>query len=159
MGTGGIDYYKDGRETFDNIHLIYNYPSGVKAKFTCLTSNAKDGYQIKVIGDKGTIILSYNDAHFFPEGDNKKELGIVDGVSGATTKWNKNAGIPIHVDHKEASLQALIDFKNSIINQTKPVSDIKTGANTAICVQMGLDAMYTNSIIKQTSFKDFKFYE
>lgn len=159
MGTGGIDYYKDGRETYDNIHLIYNYPSGVKAKFTCLTSNAKDGYQIKVMGDKGTIILTYNEAHFFPEGDKKKELGIVDGVSGATTKWNKNLGIPIQVPHKEASLQALIDFKNSITNRSKPISDIKTGANTAICVQMGLEAMYTNTIIKPTSFKGFKYYE
>ena len=159
MGTGGVDYYKDGRETYDNIHLIYNYPSGVKAKFTCLTSNAKDGYQIKVMGDKGTIILSYTKAWFFPEGGKKKELGIVDGVSGATVKWEKGLGIPITVDHKEPSLQALIDFKDSITNNSKPISDIKTGANTAICVQMGLEAMYTNSIIKQDEFKGFKFYE
>ena len=29
MGVGGIDYWKDGRETYDNVHLIYTYPSGV----------------------------------------------------------------------------------------------------------------------------------
>ena len=152
IGTGGVDYYKDGRETYDNIHLIYNYPSGVKAKFTCLTTNEKDGYQIKVMGDKGTIVLNYTKAWFFPEGNNNKELGVVDGVSGATTKWDKDLGYPINIEHKEPSLQALIDFKDSVIQNKKPVSDFKTGANTALCIQMGLDAMYNNEIVKRKEF-------
>ncbi|ALJ05449.1 dehydrogenase [Pseudalgibacter alginicilyticus] len=153
MGTGGVDYYKDGRETYDNIHLIYDYQSGVRAKFTCLTSNSKDDYQIKVLGDKGTIILNYAKAWFYPEGINaKKELAIVDGVSGATMKWDKGLGIPITIDHKEPSLQALIDFKDSVINNKKPISDVKTGANTALCIQMGLDAMYNNEIVKSPEF-------
>ncbi|MDO5970725.1 Gfo/Idh/MocA family oxidoreductase [Flavivirga aquimarina] len=147
MGTGGVDYWKDGRETYDNIHLIYNYPSGVKATFTCLTSNAKDDYKIKVMGDKGTILLDYAKAWFFPEGKGKKELGIVDGVSGATTKWDKNSGIPIEFEHKEPSKQALIDFKDNIIYNKKPISDVTTGANAAICIQMGLDAMYNNKVV------------
>jgi len=151
MGSGGVDYWKDGRETYDNIHLIYNYASGVKAKFTCLTSNAKDGYQIKVLGDKGTIILDYTKAWFFPEGG-KKELGVVDGVSGATATWDKNLGFAIEVNHKEPSLQALIDFKDNIINNKKPISGIKTGANTAVCIQMALDAMYNNKIVKAPTF-------
>ncbi|WP_308993506.1 Gfo/Idh/MocA family oxidoreductase [Mariniflexile litorale] len=152
MGTGGVDYWKDGRETYDNIHLIYNYPSGVKAKFTCLTSNAKDGYQIKVMGDKGTIILDYAKAWFYPEGGSKKELGIVDGVSGATVNWEKGLGFPIILEHTEPSEQALIDFKDSIIFNKKPISNIITGANTAICIQMGLDAMYHNKIVHSPAF-------
>lgn len=152
MGTGGVDYYKDGRETFDNIHLIYSYPSGVKAKFSCLTSNSKDDYQIKVIGDKGTIILNYSNAWFYPEGGNKKELGIVDGVSGATSNWVKGQGIPINMQHTEPSQQALIDFKDSIIFNNKPISNVVTGANTAICVQMALDAMYDNKIVNRSNY-------
>ncbi|WP_366186922.1 Gfo/Idh/MocA family oxidoreductase [Flavobacterium ovatum] len=152
MGTGGVDYYKDGRETYDNIHLIYNYPSGVKAKFTCLTSNAKDDYQIKVMGDKGTIILDYTKAWFYPEGKDKKEYGTVDGVSGATVIWEKGLGIPITVEHLEPSEQALIDFKDSIVLNKKTISDVITGANTAICIQMGLDAMYNNKIVSSPAF-------
>lgn len=152
MGAGGIDYWKDGRETFDNIHLIYTYPSGVKAKFSCLTSNAKDGYQIKVMGDKGTITLDYSNAWFYPEGMGKKELGIVDGVSGATAKKYNDLGSPIKVEHREPSEQALIDFRDNIIYNKKPISDITTGANAAICVQMGLDAMYKNEIVKMPIF-------
>lgn len=152
MGTGGVDYWKDGRETYDNIHLIYNYSSGVKATFTCLTSNAKDGYKIKVQGDKGTFILEYSKAWFYPEGNHKKEMGTVDGVAGATVKWDKSLGIPIELPHKEPSEQALIDFSKNILDNKEPISNITTGANTAICIQMGLDAMYHNKVVKKPIF-------
>ena len=148
MGVGGVDYWKDGRETFDNVHLTYSYKNGVKAKFSCLTSNAKDGYQIKVLGDKGTLIVDYKDAWFYPEGKKNKVMGEVDGVSGATAKWDKAKGYNINIEHLEPSKQALIDFKNAIINNKKPLSDITTGAKTAVCVQMALDAMYNNEIVK-----------
>ena len=121
MGVGGVDYWKDGRETYDNVNLIYSYPNGIKAKFTCLTSNAKDGYQIKVIGDKGTIIIDTKNAWFYPEG--KKKHKVIEDV----------------------------DFKSSIINNKMPESSVITGAKAAICVQMGLDAMYNNEIVKWDS--------
>ncbi|MBS9462799.1 Gfo/Idh/MocA family oxidoreductase [Flagellimonas sp. 389] len=147
MGIGGVDYWKDGRETYDNIHLIYNYKNGVRAKFTCLTANAKDGYQIKVLGDKGSITLGYTEAWFYPENTNKKEKGNVDGVAGATIPWEQGKGYPITVEHTEPTAQAMIDFYNNIQNNKTPLSNIETGANAAICVQMGLDAMYTNKIV------------
>lgn len=151
MGTGGLDYWKDGREINDNIHLIYSYPGGIEAKFTCLGTNAVDGYQIKVLGSKGTIILGFADAWFYPEGNNEKELGNVDGVSGATVQWEQGKGIPIEVNHADPSRQALTDFRDSIVNQKNPISNIVTGAKTAISVQMALDAMYDNRIVKWQS--------
>ncbi|MFD2727606.1 Gfo/Idh/MocA family protein [Hyunsoonleella rubra] len=148
MGVGGIDYWKDGRETYDNIHLIYSYASGVKAKFTCLTSNAKDGYQIKVIGDKGTIIIDTRHAWFYPEGKRKNRvIKDVDGVSGATAQWDAEKGMRINVEHLGPSKQALLDFKTAIIDNSSPISNVITGAKTSICVQMGLDAMYNNKIV------------
>lgn len=149
MGVGGVNYWKDGRETYDNVHLVYSYPNGVKANFTYLTSNAKDGYQIKVIGDKGTIIIDLKNAWFYPEGNkNKRVLGDVDGVSGATVQWDKEKGYKINVEHINPSQQALLDFRDSVLNNKQPESNIITGAKTAICVQMGLDAMYNNEIVK-----------
>ncbi|MCL6274522.1 Gfo/Idh/MocA family oxidoreductase [Muricauda sp. 2012CJ35-5] len=148
VGIGGIDYWKDGRETFDNVQLIYSYENGVKATFTCLTGNAMDDYKIKVMGDKGTIILDYVNAWFYPEGAEEKELGEVDGVSGATVNWVKGKGIPLEVEHLDPSKQALMDFRDSIRNNTKPTSDITTGANAAVCVQMGLDAMIDERIVE-----------
>ncbi|TNJ44901.1 Gfo/Idh/MocA family oxidoreductase [Tamlana fucoidanivorans] len=148
QGVGGIDYWKDGRETYDNIHLIYKYPSGVKATFRCLTSNALGDYQIKVYGDKGTILIDYVNAWVYYEKGIEKELGEVDGVSGATVNSQmQGKGIPIHIEHNDPSKQALIDFRDSIVNNTEPISNIHTGANTAKAVQMSLDAMYKDEII------------
>ena len=149
MGIGGIDYWKDGRETYDNIHLIYSYPEGVRASFTCLTSNAMGDYKVKVMGDKGTYILDYAKAWFYPEGSYEKKIGEVDGVSGATLNWDQDRGIPIQFDHEDPSKQALIDFRDNIVNNTLPVSNAKTGAMAATCVQMGLDAMYDEVIMSK----------
>ena len=149
MGVGGVDYWKDGRETYDNVHLIYSYSNGIKATFTCLTSNAKDGYQIKVIGDKGTIIITTKNAWFYPEGKRKNRvLKDVDGVSGATAQWDIEKGYKINVEHLDPSKQALLDFRASVLNNKSPESGIINGAKAAICIQMGLDAMYNNEIVK-----------
>ena len=65
----------------------------------------------------------------------------MDGVSGATMKWDEAKGYPIVVDHIDPTLQALSDFSDSIKNNSKPVSNEHTGAQAAVMVQMALDAM------------------
>lgn len=146
-GFGGIDYWKDGRETYDNTHLIYTYPTGVRASFTCLTSNAKDDYQIKVMGDKATIILDYQKAWKYPEGRYNKVVGDVDGVSGATASWTQGKGNLINFSHKEPSRQALEDFRTAIINNITPKSNLKSGAEVSFAVDMGIRAMDTEKVI------------
>ncbi len=157
MGVGGIDYWKDGRETFDNIHLLFEYPSGVKAKFTCLTSNSLGDYQIKVMGSKGTIMIDYSKAWIYYEKGFEKELNDVDGVSGATVNPHlKSKGIPINGNGNNASKQALVDFKNNIIENKTPISNVYTGANTAVAVQLSLDAMINEEIVYWKDSYNFK---
>ena len=85
MGTGGNDFWEDGRETYDNTHLIFEYPSGVKAHFKCLTSHIPGGYEIKVIGDKGVVTLTTDKAWInYYKRPEKVVYSDVDGVSGAT---------------------------------------------------------------------------
>lgn len=146
-GFGGIDYWKDGRETYDNTHLIYTYPTGVRASFTCLTSNAKDDYQIKVMCDKATIILDYQKAWKYPEGRYNKVMGDVDGVSGATASWTQGKGNLINFSHIEPSRQALEDFRTAIINNITPKSNLKSGAEVSFAVDMGIRAMDTEKVI------------
>ena len=146
-GFGGIDYWKDGRETYDNTHLIYTYPNGVKASFTCLTSNAKDDYQIKVMGDKATIIINTNKAWIYPEGKYDKVMGDVDGVTGATESWTEGKGNSIDFEHKEPTRQALEDFRESIINNTNPKSNINSGADVSFAVDMGIRAMDLSEVV------------
>ena len=147
VGFGGIDYWKDGRETYDNIHLTYSYPGGVKASFTCLTSNGKDDYQIKVMGDKASIIIGYKDAWIYPEGKYNKVIKDVDGVSGATSSWIEGKGNPIKFNHKEPTYQALEDFRYAIINDSTPMSNLKSGADVSLAVDMGIRAMDTEQVV------------
>ena len=99
-GFGGIDYWKDGRETYDNVHIMMQYPSGLNTKFTSLTTNAYERYQIKVQGKKGTMIINFDGAKIYLENfEEARETGVVDGVSGATSEaWSRGQGAAIDVD-------------------------------------------------------------
>ena len=67
IGFGGIDYWKDGRETFDNAQCLYEYPGGQKLIYSSITTN---GYlsggggrpSEEIMGDAGTLILEMDGA-------------------------------------------------------------------------------------------------
>ena len=146
MGVGGINYWKDGRETFDNVNTIFEYPNGLKANFISLTSNAREGYMMKFKGSKASIELSINNGWIYPEKSSMKELGVVDGVSGATVKYMEDGeGIPIEIEGDDRNMSntdhALQAFYDSLINNTLPYSNVYNGGCTALCVRMAIDAM------------------
>ncbi|MEP6755225.1 MAG: Gfo/Idh/MocA family oxidoreductase, partial [Chthonomonadales bacterium] len=58
VGMGGIDYWKDGREVFDNVEVIFEYPGGVKLNYTSITTNQYDGYYEQYMGKDGTLLIS-----------------------------------------------------------------------------------------------------
>ncbi len=149
LGTGGIDYYKDGRETFDNVQAILRYnKDGMIGNFGATCGNEKDGYLFKLKGTKGTIQLLVNDGVFFPEKQTKKELETVDGVTGSTKiEWNKEGGIPILKEKsKDGSWYALSEFHKTVTENSKPVSNVITGATTAFCVHLMNQSIYKHSI-------------
>jgi predicted dehydrogenase len=152
IGTGGIDNYKDGRETYDNIQATLRYnAAGMIGNFGATCSNAHDGYLFRLKGTKGTIALLVDDGVFYPEASTKKELEnkeAVDGVTGATKiVWNKDGGIPILTEpYKDGSWYALRDFHNCIVNHQLPASNVITGATTAVCVHLANNAIYNHTI-------------
>ena len=54
-GYGSINYWKDGRELYDNVNLVYRYPNGVQVVYDSLISNRFYGLEIQIMGPKGTI--------------------------------------------------------------------------------------------------------
>jgi predicted dehydrogenase len=149
LGSGGIDYYKDGRETFDNVQAILRYnKEGMIGNFGATCGNERDGYLFKLKGTKGTIQLLMNDGIFFPEKQTKSELETVDGVTGATKiEWNKEGGIPILKEKsKDGSWYALKEFHKTVTENSKPVSNVITGATTAFCVHLMNQSIYKHSI-------------
>lgn len=67
VAVGGIDYWKDGRETCDNVQAIYEYPGGQKLVFTSILSNAHCDFQELIMGDKGTIEITVGKGMFYRE--------------------------------------------------------------------------------------------
>ena len=145
VGFGGVDYWKDGRETFDNVNTLYEYANGMKVNCISLTANSHEGYLFKFKGSKGTIELNINQGRIFFEPLNEKELGSVDGVSGATLKRSDNEGYPIEVEEQnenwEGTHYAFQDFYQAITTGNTPVSNVHTGAKAAIAVRMGINAL------------------
>jgi predicted dehydrogenase len=143
-GFGGIDYWKDGRETFDNIRLVYEYPDGVKASVTSILSNEYKGYSIRILGSKGTIEILRDQAYIYPEAT-KKTLGTVDGVTGATMEVLPGGKGQLIVFEKQSdpTTYALQDFAECILKGKKPASNVITGRDVAIAVHMGNQAAET----------------
>ena len=146
MGSGGIDYWKDGRETRDNIYLLVTYENGVEASFSCLTTNAHNGYLIKIFGTEGTIIMKRDSAWLAWQDRGDKEYGEVDAVSGATILIDNAPAAKIDFEHTAATRQALMDFVDSVRTGAKPRSTLEAGLLGSLMVQKALDAMDQGSV-------------
>jgi predicted dehydrogenase len=149
-GIAGIDYWKDGRDTYDNIRTIYEYPNGVKSSVTSVLSNAFNGYNIRILGDRGTVEIQRDKAFIYAELV-KNTIGIVDGVTGAT-KEAITHGKPVELvflkpgeQDIEPTTNALLDFAECIQNNRKPVSNVETARDASIAVHLGNKAADTQT--------------
>lgn len=165
VGTGGIDYWKDGRETFDNVHALFDYPSGVKVGFHSGTSNKYESYQMKFYGDKGTI-KSYGmrTASIIPQGEAVSEewKNNVDSVTGASIKIigkktderkikaQKTEDIiyPTDNDNFNVTWRLYDNFAKAILGQEKLMLGLKDGYQSAISVHMANDAIRHEKVVR-----------
>lgn len=150
FATGGIDYFKDGRETFDNVQLLARYgQAGMVGNFGATCSNAHEGYVFKIRGNKGTVSLFFNDGYFYPEADQLAELQQVDGVSGATKlNWmaDKKGIRLIDEPLKDGSYYALTDFYRCMEENALPHSNVMNGGDTAIIVALANESLLDGQI-------------
>ncbi len=58
MGMGDIVFWKDGREVYDNVNVIYRYSNGVKINYESLISNKYNGMEDQILGHKGTVDMT-----------------------------------------------------------------------------------------------------
>ncbi|MGC4234104.1 MAG: Gfo/Idh/MocA family oxidoreductase, partial [Niabella sp.] len=124
IGVGDVNFWEDGRTTFDNIRVIYDYEGGVKSSIVSVLSNEYNGYLTRILGSTGTIEMTRDKATLFPE-KLKREQMIVDGVTGATREAvNKREGVIIYLDTEkiEPTTFALRDFVKCICEGQQPAS-------------------------------------
>jgi len=158
IGTGGVDYWKDGREVFDNVYTVFDYPSGVKASFSSILSNKFEDQTIKFYGDKATIVTNrMNEAYMYPEGDSGEGWGEgIDGVSGASIKIIKsdedkkrlitpveeiNENCPFDDNYLKTTWLLYENFAAAIKGEEKLVMGLKDGYQSAISVHLANLAM------------------
>jgi predicted dehydrogenase len=55
IGSGSVCFWKDGREVYDHVALIYEYAGGRKLIYTSLLNNARYGCEEQIQGSTGTI--------------------------------------------------------------------------------------------------------
>ena len=160
-GFGGIDYWKDGRETYDNVNTIFEYPGGVKAIFQSILSNAFEDVTIMFMGTEGTITFQKEEgqlAHFYAEQRKVREqlmveeLESVEAITSATRRaWARSEAIPIKVENNtkddyETTMAMFLDFADCVHNGKMPKSNVNNGRDVSICVDMALQAMENSTI-------------
>lgn len=163
-GMGGIDYWKDGRETYDNVTALYTYPEGQKAVFTSTTTNAHDGEKIKIMGTEGTIEMGWNQALYFREKE-PAELVKADGATvitstGETMKSSQQSqttGTNVETQNnsrKSAVYLELESFTSCIRDSKKPAVDVQVGRDAAVSVLLANQAMEEGRVVKIASAKN-----
>lgn len=157
-GFGGIDYWKDGRETYDNVYTIFEYEGGIKGEFNCLTTNAHEGFAIKFYGTEATLVIRSEQGHKAYVYIEPKKLrsmeGDVDAVSSATMKsWAKGDPIEVTVENQPdgdegPTTAALTHFTDCIRGKEKVIANVDFGTTGAIAVHLANKAMRNGTIEK-----------
>lgn len=163
VGSGGINYWKDGRETYDNVMAIFDYPNGIKSTFSSILSNKYEDQRIKFYGDKATIVTNgMNGAFIYPENNAEKEWDDqIDGVTRASIKFidddKKRSITPIQDDFVDCPFESNYDkttwllYKNfaAAINGTEKLElGLKDGYQSAISVHMANKAIREEVVVK-----------
>ncbi len=92
IGVGGLDTWKDGRDVYDNIQLIYKYPKNQKLVYSSITTNSHLPYLGGTRPEFGECIMGTGAA---------LEITVGDGQSTMPTGlWYKE---PHHVAAKPAA--------------------------------------------------------
>jgi len=161
-GFGGIDFYKDGRDTYDDVSVIYKYPEGQRAIFTSLTTNAHDGERIQIMGTEGTLNFGWSDALYYREKEagtqTKEEGATVIGSTGETMKTTTGGdqkGTKVDTPQSaqdrrrmDAGYLAMESFINCVRDGKNPEVDVNEGRKSAICILKANQAMEEGKVMK-----------
>ncbi len=90
MGFGDISYWKDGREVYDTVSLVYHYSNGVKMSYESNIANKYTGLEEEILCDKGTMKMELG-RYYFEEGT--PATGIMQMINN--TKKNLFQSVPI----------------------------------------------------------------
>lgn len=157
VGIGGIDYWKDGREVYDNVQVIFEYPNGAKLCYQSHEMNEFDGFSETFYGRKGTLVVSeaagqsmmfrergVEEIGFEKASKGKVEVGGKTAIkldAGATTSQDKRGSTAgqslagsLGAAQKNNWYLSLEDFVDCVRTGRKPFCDGRVGLADVACV-------------------------
>lgn len=149
IGSGGIDFYPDGRDVFDNIQAVFDYPGGGTLVFSSLIGNHKTGFQLVVYGTGGTVELTLEDGHFFFEPARPssavpaERAGGIRSTATLSTAGDmpyRGAGARIELAEHESldpSFYSAEAFVTAVREGARPIADVEVGRASAVPVALG----------------------
>lgn len=170
IASGGIEYFRDGREVNDNISCLYEYelkdPGGkpyiVRANYTSLCNNAYEGAAELILGTKGSLYLTSAKGLLFQEkgtdavsweGNKDQQAADTNAAvvtAGKTLKLSNDPwahrGAPFEIDIAEGNdtRDELVAFVDCVRRQDlKTICDAKTGVTDCATVLMANQSVET----------------
>ena len=161
LASGGIDYWRDGREVPDNVFCVYEYavkvpeydretvtkdPYTVRVTYTSLCNNAYEGASELIMGTRGTLLLTEQKGLLWSEkrdedvsavkaGSADKAASVI--TSGKTLAMKNDPwtarGKPTEIDTEDDSTRGeLLSFIAHVrLNDPETICGVHTGARGA----------------------------
>lgn len=156
VGYGSINYWKDGRELYDNVNVVYRYPNGTHVIYDSVISNRFYGCEVQIMGPKGTI--EAETGRLFAENPapapgivqliNGIEHGFFDAVPIGGPSWvpdlKRDTKGTLLVDEKTAddgTAVSMAAFANAIRLGEPVPAMIEQACQSGVAVLMGQAAM------------------
>ncbi len=168
FASGGIEYFRDGREVYDNISCLYEYelkgadgkPYTVRANYTSLCNNAYEGAAELIMGTKGSLYLTSEKGLLFQEkgtdavswegGKNAAEANAAVVTAGKTLKLTNDPwahrGAPFEIDIAEGNdtRDELVSFIDHVRRQdAKTICDVNVGLTDCATILMANQSVET----------------
>ncbi|MEA1897287.1 MAG: Gfo/Idh/MocA family oxidoreductase [Bacteroidota bacterium] len=157
IGVGGINYWKEDREVYDNVALIYSYADGTQFIYDSMVSNRFYGLEEQILGDKGTLELEQNKMYSEnppqPAGIlqlvNNIENGIFEKIPIGGATWIPETALKykgeyitedFDVNETRTQLEAFVDS----VRRGKPTHGLfEQGYKASVWTLLGQQAMET----------------
>ena len=162
MGAGSINYWKDGREVYDNVNVVYAYPGGTQVIYDSMISNKHYGLEEQIMGPKGTMELESGlmwsetppPAPGILQLINNIEHGIFDNIPLGGASWVpdtpvKDSGTPI-LDEElgdDGTRLEMEGFIHAVQTGEKYRKLLAQGYYATIAVLLGWEAMVTKKVV------------
>ena len=160
IAMGGVDYWRDGREVYDNVFCTYEYnapnagegkPQTVHVAFSSIQTNAHEGMSELIMGTKGTLLLSQKLGLFYSEV--VPAALAVDGLSGATlavpnSPW-AHRGKPMEITSAADDTRAeLLSFVQAVrASNRKTICDVRVGLENTATIIIANEAIRSGSVV------------